>query len=364
MAKMTSINQSELAQIIRDIFHGVVSPKLDDTFNQCYGGRINHIFHKGLIDDIDYSAQKDKRDLIMSMVSLRSNPIIDINVRVTAKTGVCQYYIVGKDLRKYHMYLPKIHDKKMGVSRRPTVGTNHSRWYPHFMVSVMKNISLHLRMLDLYLRTNRIVITREYTIATTGVLGMEVDFDVPDEYTELVETIDIHCEENPIKKCPGIFVFGKNGVNKDITTKMANKISTISSFETVYPSQITKSEELIEFITSKCTYAIGTWNHHARVIIKNFTTNTIDIVDPWKRSIEADILLDFNSSTSPIGWSVNFIKRTIVDQAHGEGSCVLVAFSRLLFLASFGDKIDKTKYDIPIPDFFAFLISFFYRQTR
>jgi hypothetical protein len=361
-----TINQSELTVIIRNIFRGVVSPRLEKTFNEVYGGLINRVAHLERIDQIDESAKRERRSKIMSMVSITKRPIIDINIQVsTIETGEVKYSVFGSDLRKYHMYLPMIRDRVSGRSFRPKVGTRHSRWYPHFMTLVMKNISLHLRMLDLYLKSNRVVITNDYTPAEIGVLGLEVPFVVPDKYEELFDVDELECDSNPIKKCSGIFVFGKNGVSNLITDKMADKISKFAGFEHVCPYEIKNSEQILEFINSVHTIAIGSWNRHARILIKQTSTKTVEILDPWKRTIESEILDKFNHSTNTIDWNVIFVKRKIVDQAHGEGSCVLVAFARLLYLASTGvESYSNVNYDVLIPDFYAFLASYLYRKNR
>lgn len=359
---MNSLNQSELTIIIRDIFRGVVSPKLEKTFNEVYGGTPNFTTHRNRIDQIVDSATVERKTKIMSLVSIAKRPIIDLNVQITVtETGETKYCMSGSDLRKYHMYLPKIHDRFTGRSSRPVVGIRHSRWYPHFMAQVMKNISLHLRMLDLYLKTNRVIITQDYASAETGILGLEVKFDVPTKYEDLFESEDIESDSNPIKKFPGIFVFGKNGVSHDVANQMAKQVAGFAGFEHVFPKEI-KHLELVEFIKSPQIIGIGTWNRHARILIKNMETRTVEILDPWKQSIELDILTQFRELATDSGWNVVFVKRRTVDQVRGEGSCVLVAFARLLYIAA--ETLDFGKYDTPIPDFYAFLASYLYRKNR
>lgn len=359
-----SLNQSELATIIRNIFCGVVTPILEETFNLVYKYERNQVFHQRLIEEIDTTAKRDMKDMVLSRVSLHSSPIIDITVRTVTRPGKpTEYYIFGLDLRKYHMYLPKIHDKRTGKSFSPKTGPKHSKWYPFFVAKTMKNIALHLRMLDIYLKNNRIIITPEYTTSTLGILGMEVLFEVPEDFEDIVSVEDFENASNPIKRCDGIYVYGKNGVDKEITNKITTSISSSPKFSHVFSKQIINSEILLEFIKSPQTIAIGSWNRHARVLIKNDALQVVDIIDPWKRRIEIETISEFNSIASTCGWSVNFVVRCIIDQALGEGSCVLVALARLLFLASSGVIIDKSKYERPIPEFFAFLSSHFYRKT-
>lgn len=369
-----TINQSELTVIIRNIFNGVVTPRLEKTFNEVYQDKRNNVYnemsnavsHLKRIDQIVESAKKEQRSKILSLVSIDKRPIIDINVQVSpVSTGEVKFSLFGSDLRKYHIYLPKIQDKLTGRSFKPEIGTRHSRWYPHSMAQIMKNISLHLRMLDLYLKINRIVITNDYTSAEIGILGLEVPFVVPDKYEELFDVDELECDSNPIKKCSGIFVFGKNGVSEAIVEKIADQISKIAGFEHVYPHEIKNSEQMIEFINSMQTIAIGAWNRHARILIKQSSTKTVEIIDPWKCTIESEILDTFNHSTSTIDWNVIFVNRKIVDQSRGEGSCALVAFSRLLYLASTGvESYSNADYDVPIPDFYAFFASYLYRKNR
>jgi hypothetical protein len=145
--------------------------------------------------------------MVLSIVSLKYSPIINITVRTVTKPGQpTEYYIFGSDLRKYHMYLPKIYDKRTGKSSAPRTGHKHSKWYPFFVAKTMKNIALHLRMLDIYLKTNHIRITPEYTTKTSGILGMEVLFEVPEDFEDIVSVEDFENASNPIKRCEGIYV--------------------------------------------------------------------------------------------------------------------------------------------------------------
>lgn len=361
---MTTINQSELTSIIRDIFRGVVSPFLENTFNEVYRGNINYTFHSQLVDQIDAQVKYEMRDMALSLITIRNRPVVDIIVRVVKRAGSdTQYYIVGSDLRKYHMYLPKIHDKKTGCSIRPRTGTNHSKWYPFFLEKTMKNIALHLRMLDLFLKNNRIRITRDYTTAETGILGAEVHFDIPERFRDMFVVDDLEKDSNPTKIANGLYVYGKNGVNKESSAQIATTIASLTEFTHVFPKQVTTPEELVEFIKAPQTIAMGSWNRHARVLIKHCAVKTVDILDPWKRTIESETLTRFRTLASSCDWSVNFVVRSIVDQVRGEGSCVLVAFARLLFLASCGASINSFMYNLQIPEFYAFFSSYFYRKT-
>lgn len=359
-----SINQSELVIIIRNIFKGIVSPILEKTFNQVYKGEVNQVFHRKLIEEIDIRAKREMKDMVISMISLHSKPIIDIVVRTVTNPGKpTEYYIFGSDLRKYHMYLPKICDKETAKLLNPRTGAKHSKWYPFFVSQTMKNIALHLRMLDLYLKTNRIIITQNYNDSTTGILGLEVSFEIPESFEEIITVEDIKNSSNPIKKCDGIYIYGKNGVSNEKITNIASTIASISKFKNVFPKQVSSDEEIIDFIKAPQTFAIGLWEHHARVLIKDNECKIIDILDPWKREFNELLFFTLERTLLTCGWSVNFISRRIAEQVRGEGSCVLVAFARLLFLASCSTTINKTKYNSLIPDFFAFLSSHFYRKT-
>jgi len=359
------INQTELTEIICNIFRGVVTSRLEKTFNDIYDGQTNQCSHRERIEEIDESAKQTHKTKILSVVSIAKRPMIDIYVQVSVlESGETKYGIFGSDLRKYHMYLPKIHDRITGRTHRPQIGVRHSRWYPHFMASVMKNISLHLRMLDLYLKNNGILITLDYTASLTGVLGLEVPIDIPEPYSGMFDE-EVECDSNPIKKCPGIFVFGKNGVSHENSNLMAEAASKVAGFEHIYPINIKEPKDITQFITSEQTIAIGVWNRHARILVKQRDKSKIEILDPWKRHIETDILVQFTDCAKICGWKVVFVSRGIKDQASGEGSCVLVAFARVLFLASVGTTSYNVKYyNEVIPDFFAFLSSCLYRKIR
>jgi hypothetical protein len=361
-----TINQSDLIIIIRNIFRGIITPVLESTFNKGYNGKSNQIAHVERINQLDESAKQERKSKIISMVSIAKRPIIDIYVQVTCiESGEVKYSLFGSDLRKYHMYLPKIRDRITGREFRPKVGVRFSRWYPNFMAPIIKNIALHLRMLDLYLKTNNVLISQDYSSAKVGILGLEVPFDIDERYEELFDIQDIESDSNPSKKSPGIFLFGKNGISLAIVNQMANYVSKITGFEHVYPSEIKESKQLIQFINSSQTIGIGTWNRHARILIKQTNTNTVEIIDPWKSVIEEETLDKFNYSANLIDWNIMFVKRRIIDQLIGEDSCVLVAFARLMYLASTEtETYSNINYDIPIPDFYAFFASYLYRKTR
>lgn len=363
-----TINQSDLIIIIRNIFRGSLTPTLEPTFNIGYKGKSNQVFHVERINQLDESAKQERKSKIISLVSIAKRPIIDIYVQVTCiESGEVKYSLFGSDLRKYHMYLPKIRDRITGREFRPKVGTRYSRWYPNFMAPIIKNIALHLRMLDLYLKTNHVLITQDYSSAKVGILGLEVPFDIDEKYEELFDIQDVECDSNPRKKAPGIFLFGKNGISQEIANHMANQVSKITGFEHVYPNEIKESKQLIQFIDSSQTIGIGTWNRHARILIKQTNANTVEIIDPWKSVIEEETLDKFNHSANLIDWNVMFVRRRIIDQLIGEDSCLLVAFARLMYLASTKtdtETYSNAYYDVPIPDFYAFFASYLYRKTR
>lgn len=362
----SAINQSELIEIIRNIFRGIMTPKLERTFNEIYNGKINQIYHKENIEQIDRLAKNTYKSKILSMVSIAKRPIIDINVQISVtQLGEIKYSIFGSDLRKYHMYLPKIHDDITGQIHRPMIGTKNSRWYPDYMALTMKNISLHLRMLDLYLKNNKIIITQNYTTSPIGILGLEVPLVIPEIYSKIFQKEEIRCDSNPIKKSPGIFIFGKNKISSENLDLMAKKASTVIGFEHVYSLKIKDPESLLQFISSPQTIAIGVWNRHAKIIIKQKEKKIIEILDPWKQHIEKNILNQFNIHIKNYNWNVIFICRQLKDQVVGEDSCVLVAFARLLYLASIEKESYGTEYyNKPIPDFFAFLASYLYKKIK
>ncbi len=102
----------------------------------------------------------------------------------------------------------------------------------------------------------------------------------------------------------------------------------------------------------------------------NNTQFEIWIIDPWKNKLKQERWNSILSTNSEI--KVNFISRRLKDQGK-EGSCVLCAFARLLFLANsinltipnnlVGSEIlIQTNLSTPIPDFFAYLTSFIFRN--
>jgi hypothetical protein len=115
----------------------------------------------------------------------------------------------------------------------------------------------------------------------------------------------------------------------------------------------------------------------------NFNSEQIDfdqydiwIIDPWKKNLKKETWDNIIETNSKI--NIQFIKRKIKDQG-SEGSCVLCSFARILYILHSID-IDNHKNNnveerfllnlnvqqnilIPIPDFFAYLASYIFRNS-
>ncbi len=350
-------NQSRLFNEVKEIFFGRRSYILEETAKEYYNQSSNELFHYDTVMSLISRVKQERKSFILSLVSIMKKPVLDIYVQASLSVeGNLEFSIYGKDLRKYFQLLPKIKEYKNGkvYLNNPRIGSKHSRWYPQQCQNMIVKIAVYLRILDIYIKKNHVNISDSYSVSSTGILGLEVPFDIPENFKDFISEDEINSDSNPSKIKEGIFRFKLNGVSDTISTKTLNIIS--SNFSNIF-SYLLNIENLHEFFKSDCTFGIFSWNHHARILHR--VNNKVYVLDPWKRFLNDDIIEQMNSINKDI--ACIFVPRNIKDQCDGEASCILSAISRMLFLALLDSNVSDA-YSQPIPDFFAFFASFFYRK--
>ena len=350
------VNMTDLKYLVTTLFRGINVPLLEIIGSSTHpSGKSNNDFHSMLIENQvkKVYSYEGKKDFLISRISLAKKNHINIDLHVQKSDNKVQFYFVGSDLKYYFMFLPKI-------NHYPHTGTSNSKWYGYESKSYMIKIALGLKLIEIMLFNIRI--NQTYDLNSTGILGLEVNFDISDKYIAYqMLTLDksIRSSSNPIKISEGIFIYGKNGINNDIIDKMILilnlKFSHIS--ELLFPI-IIKNYDLFEFNSSNYTYAICSWNHHARILVK--IEDKIMIIDPWMKYLPIVVRENLTLLNSDI--KIGFFSRNQKDQT-SEGSCVFCVFARVIFMIDSYESIQKNICK-PIPDFYAYLVKIIYNLTK
>ena len=357
------VTRTDLKYLVTNIFSGNIVPELDLVGNQTHpSGKTNLDFHHSQtlsqVTKVSTSTY-DKMDYIISRISLSRYNRINIDVHIQKSKDKIHFYIVGPDLVNYFIYLPKI-------AQYPRTGTANSKWYGIECKDHLVSVAVKLKLLEHLLFGIRI--SESYATGVTGILGVEVPFEIPSKYTEyefISSESQIMDQKNPTKISGGIFLFGKNGVKPTCTEELLGELRTrFSHIEMhVYPSVI-REYDLADFVGSPYKFAICAWNKHARILVKSCRGVDILIIDPWMNGLPraiSTILIPTNPAIK-----IGFFSRTIKDQKT-EGSCVFCAFARLVSLVDSFCLNDSDKAFIssalkPIDDFYAYLIKTIYLQ--
>lgn len=362
----TNWDQTILSHIMKDIFSGRLPHQLEEIKSLKYNGHYltNGEFHYDSAKSLITRTKQEKKSLILSLVSITKKPVLDIHVHSSlTKEGNVELCVSGRDLRKYFQFLPKM---RIGNVYYPRTGSNYSKWYPQQSQEMILGIATLLRLLDICIKQNRIQISDTYTVSSsnTGILGSEVSFDIPESFSSLsISPSEIKSDRNPSKIKEGTFQFKLNGLQETTTSNILRVISDCPQFGNVFP-YLLRIENLTEFFRLGEYYKFGifTWKSHARIL--HIVDKKVYVLDPWRRFNNDDMIPQMNSVN--VEYTCVFVSRNIIDQCKNEGSCVLSAISRMLFLVSKnsnGDGDVSNYYSQPIPDFFAFLASFFYRKS-
>jgi len=319
----------------------------------------NNDFHTSLIEEqitkvcSTDTFNKNKKDYVISRISLSKSNRINIDLHIQKINDKIQFYLVGSDLKDYFMFLPKL-------GHYPHTGSLNSKWYGYEYKSYMIKIALGLKLIEIMLFGIKIQNIYNINETKTGILGLEVQFEIPTKY----KTYDMlnlqsstRCSLNPIKISDGIFLYGKNGINHESSNKIISILRTFSHIsDLLFPTIIT-NYDLIEFNTSTYHFAICSWNNHARILVKTGKIN-IMIIDPWMKFLPRIISNSLSLVLVNSGIKVGFFSRNQKDQT-SEGSCMLCILARLIFMIDSEESIEKNICK-PIPDFYAYFVKKMY----
>lgn len=354
------VTKTDLKYLVSSIFAGKKVPELDAIGTKSHpSGEFNSTFHRSQVQEqINKvcSSPWEKLDYVLSRISLSKTNKVNIDVHVQKSGSQVKFYFVGPDLRDYFMYLPRL------GPTNPHTGSSHSKWYSVECRSRIESIAIQLKMLELALFGVQITDTYEVNVSGTGILGLEVPLTIPDLYNSdqhITSKPSLENASNPTKVSDGLFLYGKNGVSPENTSKLLDELRTrFAHLESnIYPTVI-RDWDLSPFVASDFKFALCSWNRHARVLIKSCRSVNVLIIDSWMNGLPRVISEQLGPANPDI--RIGFLPRTIKDQK-GEGSCVFCALARLVSLvdASHTESSDKASTK-PIGDFYAYLVKCIY----
>lgn len=319
---------------------------------------------------IDNTISGTKRVYNLSIFKVGDLNIIDVNVNIAKdEKGKLNFYLSGRGLKTYcsrllhfvvtHQYGKNVH--------YPQNGSNFTKWYPFIgkCIPIMLNMATNFRLLELYLREHR---AHRTIVDSKNILGIDIPIVIPDVYQQYLclerGTNNIH---NPRKIGTGKYIFGRNGITNENTTKIIeivrNKFNHLHS--KIYPMNI-NTDDLMDFYNSANQFAIGSFStKHERLLIK--IDDSILIIDPWMKYFPKKTMESIVCANKTI--NVEFLQRSMCDQDK-EGSCVLCCIARMLYVADclalhnvYTRETIEQIVDEPITDFYAYLAHFVFRQS-
>ncbi len=347
------VTKSDLKYLVSNIFAGNSLPDLITIGTKTHpSGKTNLAFHTSQIQELITkvcSTPYEKLDYVISRISLSRTNKINIDLHVQKSKDQVKFYFVGSDLRDYFMYLPR-------MAPYPHTGTAHSKWYGIECRTRIESIALNLKLLDLLLFGIRVSDTYEVSTSGTGILGLELPVTIPDQYkgdSQITSESGIRSTFNPTKVADGLFLFGKNGVNSENTSRLLDELRARFSHleERIYPTVI-RDWELSPFVNSKYRFALCSWNKHARILVKSCRSVDVLIIDSWMNGLPRVISAQLGPANPKI--RIGFFSRTIKDQK-SEGSCVFCAMARLVSLVDSSESPDVASSK-PMGDFYAYLV--------
>ncbi len=347
------VTKSDLKYLVSNIFAGNSIPNLDTVGIKNHpSGKTNLAFHTSQIQELITkvcTTPYEKLDYVISRISLSRTNKINIDLHVQKSKDQVKFYFVGSDLRDYFMYLPR-------MASYPITGPAHSKWYGIECRTRIESIALNLKLLDLLLFGIRVLDTYEVSTSGTGILGLEVPVTIPDQYkgdSQITNKSSTHSSSNPTKVSDGLFLFGKNGVNPENTSRLLDELRTRFSHleERIYPMVI-RDWDLSGFVSSEYRFALCSWNKHARILVKSCRSVDVLIIDSWMNGLPRVISAQLGPANPKI--RIGFFSRTIKDQK-SEGSCVFCAMARLVSLADSSESPDVASSK-PMGDFYAYLV--------
>lgn len=137
-------------------------------------------------------------------------------------------------------------------------------------------------------------------------------------------------KNNPIRAGPSMFEFKRCGMS-DSGTKAA--IKHLQEKTGGYQNIVTSGNFSDLLKTDSLTCMPVAWASHARLAFKAIDEKKIYFIDPWKQNIR--IPKEYVKAASNLGYEVEFVQRA-AEQFRGEGSCVFVAFMRMIMCSRTG----------------------------
>jgi hypothetical protein len=359
------VDSSFLEQVILNILHNKPIVEFEEKYREeklTQRARIQE-----LVDKISTGIHKVFN---LSIFSAGDINIIDVSLNIVKdKNMKLNFYLSGRDLKTYCSRLPHfvVFDRQGKATHYPQNGSNFTKWYPFIgkCIPIMLNIATNFRLLELYLREQR---AQKTIVNSKNILGIDIPIEIPDMYrTYSFLGRAIHNVHNPKKIKIGKYIFGKNGVTSENTTKIVRVIrKTFEHLEgKIYPKNI-QVEDLLDFYDGEYQFGIGSLSStHERLFVK--IDNTIFIVDPWMKFIPKKTMEELSCVNNSIHFE--FLQRFISDQGE-EGSCVLCCVARMLYVVDSLMQYDfYTREHLgqiinePITDFYAYLTHFVFRQS-
>ncbi len=347
------VTKSDLKYLVSNIFAGNSIPDLNSIGTKTHpSGKSNLAFHTSQIQELItkvFSTPYEKLDYVISRISLSRTNNINIDLHVQKPKDQVKFYFVGSDLRDYFMYLPK-------MTPYPITGSAHSKWYGIECRSRIESIALNLKLLELLLFGIRVSDTYEVSSSGTGILGLEVPLTIPDQYngdSQITSESSIRSSSNPTKMSDGIYLYGKNGVDSENTSRLLDELRTRFGHleEQIYPTVI-RDWDLIPFVNSKYRFALCSWNRHVRILVKSCRSVDVLIIDSWMNGLPRIISAQLGPANPTI--RIGFFSRIIKDQK-SEGSCVFCAMARLVSIVDSSESPDVAATK-PMGDFYAYLV--------
>jgi hypothetical protein len=355
------VTKTDLIYLVSNIFAGKSVPEIESIGSRSHpSGKSNLDFHTSqTLEKIAQvlSTKYEKLDYTISRISMSKYNKVNIDVHFQKSGDKIQFYLSGPDLRDYFMYLPKI-------GHYPQTGTSHSKWYGLECKARIEKIALELKLLEILLLNIRITDTYTTSLTNTGILGLEVEFTIPDKYesdADITNEANKMSSTNPIKVSDGTFLYGKNGVAPENTSKLLDlfrsKFPHIDS--QVFPTVII-NWDLTEFVSSSYRFALCSWNRHARILVKSRKKIDVMIVDPWMNGLPRAVSSQLAPANPKI--RIGFFSRSRKDQS-SEGSCVLCAMARLISLVDIANSdLIEVALSKPIDNFYAYLVKTIYKK--
>lgn len=329
-----SLNQTELKNLIRRVLGG----KWKQTCLKDIGEHVyprfkysNEVIHRQFIQDmIDDVKDKYYDYRIISSVSIRNKPIIDIYVDICHDYNNVKFRIYGLDLRNHCSFIPNMlftNSSGKTIFGKPLYRKKSNYYeYPPYMEEKMIDVALGLRLLNIYLK--KVKITNDFTKQDTGLLGYEVKIDIPSIFKDYVQKYDTALHNPLLRNCEkigdGLFLFRKY-FDYDYINEYLERLSEIFP---IFKKVLTNYSlsKIKEFIDSEYSFAIFDLQHQYKTIFKHKDGSkiTVYIIEPRPFNHSDEYIF------KELDIEVNLVKRKRKDQVNGEHISFYYCFARTI----------------------------------